>query len=236
MRKLILVTAVLVCLAFVVSSAHASPITLDWTMAADPLTTWANVPGPLNPVEAFSGMSVSYTGGLHSGSWFTDYYAAPTLPQMTGGDLDKYAWTMTMTLIPGSRVGKSASYNGEMLLYAPGYGYTPAEYLEKASFTVDAVFNNRWTSAALSGDFLAEVGARQPAGWPVPVDWSSVNPMAVFEGTWSYKTTSPIDPPHVDGKDYIEARVITTVPEPGTIMAAMALLAPAGLMFRRRMV
>jgi hypothetical protein len=117
----------------------------------------------------------------------TSYSASLDLPQV-GTDLDQYGWALTGTV--DSIDDHTIIYSGTYWILAPGYGFdTEAEYLEKGSYQMTAVYVPDWSTASVTGKLVAELGDRQPAGWPAPVDWSSANP-GVLSGTFDSATNT----------------------------------------------
>jgi hypothetical protein len=139
---------------------------------------------------------------------FTFYNATSGLPQVTGGDLNKYGWALYGTA--SSQVGNVDTFSGTFRLYAPGYGYTvnDGDILEHGTFTGTATFSDT-THAVVTGIFLSDPGTLQPPGWPAPVDFSPANPLA-FNGTFVI-TGSAVG---------TLSGTLTTVPEPASLSLA----------------
>ncbi len=221
------------------SIPQASAYDLDIRMAADGTTTYNVSPlfDTLTIVNTWAGPGLFNQSVDHPGSWFTTYSAHPVLPQV-GSDLKTaYGWNLTLTKVSENLGANTAVYTGTYYLFAPGYGYTVADYLEKATVSVTASFNLDRTSAALAGSFLAEAGTRQPTGWGGPVDWSLANPGSLIQGTWNLKDFYTPDPPHVAGKDYVTMRVVGYIPEPAFFqMGALIGMSGLGLLKLRKRV
>lgn len=112
------------------------------------------------------------------------YVAPEDLPQV-GSDLDKYGFSMNAVIDSIDLGSRTVVYSGTTYLLAPGYGFdTQEQYLELFDWTMTAIYNEDWSACTVSGTMNAEYGARQPAGWPVAVDWSNGNP-GTFTGTFN---------------------------------------------------
>jgi hypothetical protein len=154
---------------------------------------------------------------------FTFYSASPGLPQVTGGDLSKYGWTLYGTAT--SETANVDVFSGTFRVYAPGYGYSvnDGDILEHGTFTGTATFSDP-NHAHLFGVFLADPGTLQPPGFPEPVDFSAANPLE-FNGSYTVTGT---------GVGTLVA-TLSTVPEPtGLSLAAVCLTGVALRQWRKR--
>ena len=167
-------------------------------------------------------MQVGPIGPNGNFAWgtITSYSAGSDLPQ-NAGDLDMYGWSMQGTV--DSIVGYVISSSGTGYLMAPGYGYDsiPDEYLEKFTWTMAASYNVDWSVAVVTGTLTAEVGDRQPTGWPELVDWSSA-------GTGSLNGT------FTSSDNTLVANVV--IPEPLTMLGVfMGIAGLAGYVRKRKL-
>lgn len=144
-----------------------------------------------------------------------------------GSDLDKYGWLFRATVTAVDSVNKVVTLSGNFWLLAPGYGYDDpdTEYLEKASFTSLKLYLAE-NNYPVEDYLLLEPGTRQPAGWPVPVDWSAANP-AYFRRNAALNITG-------DGIQYLGGTILAPIPDAGTMALFATGLLPAMFALRKR--
>ena len=179
-------------------------------------TVSTNLPNPVPGQQTFT-----LTGG------FTYYDASPDLPQITGGDLAAYSFTIT---------GLSQSFNADTrtVIYENvtgtinGYGQI-VQYLAPTTLTV--AFTPDFSSATVLGE-LQSTGPVSPAGFPGPIDFSPANG-AMISGTFR-----PFAQPGGDGTfDGTIILAAAAVPEPATWgMMILGVGAAGGALRRRRSV
>ena len=159
---------------------------------------------------------------------FISYMASAGLPQISGDDLSKFGFTLDA--IEGETVGEITSYSGTFVIYAPGYGYTPDQPLETGTFTGQSGPSDNFLFDRLfTGIFNATPGTLQPAGWPIPVDFSPGFP-ARFTGGFA-----PNDFGGSDFRGTLTTFAPTAVPEPGAVALLIGLgISGVGLLARRR--
>ena len=151
------------------SCAFAAPAMAATTLNAGVSGTIStSTPTPIPGVQQFT-----LTGG------FTYYNASPDLPQITGGDLNQYSFTVTGTSASYDDLTRTVIY-GNVTGTINGYGQV-VQYLAPTQLVV--AFDPTFQTATVLGT-LQSTGSVTPPGFPGPIDFTPANG-AVIAGTYT---------------------------------------------------
>ena len=155
--------------------------------------------------------------------FFTSYASTGSAPGITGGDLNRYGFSLYATLTGATST--TATYTGTYRIFAPGYGYSANDgsIVAAGTFNATAAFYTPF-DANVTGLFVATSGPLQPAGFPGPVDFSVASP-AEFVGQFHSNAT---------GTAQSLTGTLSTVPEPGSVALLTGLGVSGVALLRRR--
>lgn len=160
-------------LALLAALTLAAPALAATTLNADLVGTIAlSTPTPVPGVQVFT-----LTGG------FTSFSASPDLPQITGGDLGFYSFTITGTSSGYDDATRTATYSG-VTGTINGYGQVVQTLLPT---TLTVAFDPTFATGAVSGTLLS-AGSVTPPGFPGPIDFSPANGASI---TGLFTATGP---------------------------------------------
>ena len=179
---------------------------------AGTLTT--SVPTPIPGVQTFT---------LNGA--FTSYAASPNLPQIAGGDLAAYSFSVTGTSAAYNDATRTVTY-GNVVGTINGYGQVVQNL---APTTLTVTFDPTFATATILGQLLS-AGPVTPAGFPGPIDFTPANG-AVISGIYTSFGTS-------GGGGSVTGSItfpgVTGVPEPTTWAMMIGGFGLVGASMRRR--
>jgi hypothetical protein len=151
------------------SCAFAAPAFAATTLNAGVSgTITTSEPTPIPGVQTFT-----LSGG------FTYYNASSNLPQITGGDLDQYSFSVTGTSVSYDDLTRTVIY-GNVTGTIMGYGQV-VQTLAPTQLIV--AFDPTFATATVLGT-LQSTGPVTPQGFPGPIDFTPANG-AVIAGTYT---------------------------------------------------
>lgn len=211
MRQIALGAVALLAMPFAYAVPAAAQTTLNAGVAG---TISTSVPTPVPGVQTFT-----LAGG------FTYYNASPDLPQITGGDLGAYSFSVTGTSLSYDDATRTVIY-GDVTGTINGYGQI-IQYLAPTQLIV--AFDPTFATASVIGR-LQSTGAVSPPGFPGPIDFSPANG-AIISGTYT-SFGVPGGGGSFDGS--IVLAIAGVVPEPATWGLMILGVGAAGGAVRRR--
>lgn len=154
---------------------------------------------------------------------FTSYSASSDLPQITGGDLSAYSFSVTGISIGYDDIARTTTY-GNVVGTISGYGQV-VQFLAPTTLTV--AFDENFATAVVNG-VLMSTGSVTPPGFPGPIDFTPANG-ATISGT--YTSTG------IQSGDFVGTIFLADtgmVPEPATWGLMILGVGAAGGAVRRR--
>lgn len=154
---------------------------------------------------------------------FLTYAASPNLPQINGGDLDRYSFSFSGLSTNYDDATRTATYSVSGTI--SGYGQVVQNF---AAEPLTVVFDPTFRTGAVLGS-LVSTGPTTPQGFPGPIDFSPANGASI-SGTYLSNGV------YGGGGSFTGAINFPAVPEPatwGTIILGMGAI---GAALRRRKV
>lgn len=205
--------SVLVAVALAAVSAPALAASLNAGISGTLTTT---TPTPVPGVQKFT-----LSGG------FTSYAASPDLPQINGGDLNQYSFTVTGTSQSYDDATRTVVYGG-VTGTINGYGQVVQNL---SPTTLSVTFDPTFATATFLGTLMSS-GSVFPAGFPNAIDFTPANG-AVISGLYRSFGTSG-GGGSVTGSIVFPAGATAAVPEPASWALMVGGFGLAGGALRRR--
>ena len=165
-----------------------------------------------------------------SGNFLT-YAASPNLPQITGGDLNRYSFTVTGLSQAYDAATRTTTYGnvvGTIFYNYPNNTTDEVQIFNGGPLT--ATFDPLFATAVLNGS-LFSTGPQTPTGFPGPVDFSPANGAQI---TGLYVSTAPQNGTVTGAITFVDAA--GAVPEPATWAMMIGGFGAIGASMRRRKV